>query len=70
MSYTKWNPSGTNKSNYDVQCINMPNYLGAPSIDFLKHADIIDIKTMIDERKEIIAFALTNILKDWVVSGD
>ncbi len=70
MSYIDWNPFGSDKSNYEMQCINNPCIPSGISKDFLKHADIINIQTMINEREQLIEFALVNILNDWIRSGD
>jgi len=73
-TFAMWSPTGLDKANYELQCVNgqpLKSHSGSPSpIDFLSKASIVTISDMINERRKIIEFVLSDLLTEWIGDGD
>jgi hypothetical protein len=72
-SYRRWSPTPTIDAEYRRYALcdlPIPSKPANASADFLAHANLGDLREMINERAKVFEYALGTVLPEWISSGD
>jgi len=73
-TYASWSPTGLEKTKYELQCVNNQPLRSRQSsfaaVDFLSKANIVSVNDMINDRRKVVEFVFSDLLKDWISEGD
>jgi hypothetical protein len=72
-SYSAWNPTGSDKNNYNLFALNnqsVTDGVSVTGVEFLSNATLTDIETMIEKRRQVVESAIYKILPSWISDGD
>lgn len=73
-TYSSWAPTGADDSQYCLQALDSVsvnvNGIPSPALRYLPTANHPNLGQVIAQRKQIVEYALCNILPDWISNGD
>jgi uncharacterized protein DUF262 len=72
-TYAGWEPSAAFDQRYRTQVMcqsGLPDAPAAATADFLQHANFSEVRRMIDQRREVLEYAVTSGLRKWMAEGD